>query len=739
MHLANKKPWIYSDLFTSDLYKNYYSINKYVKNKIRRIEFNKVSIILPVYNVEKYLKECLDSIISQTYKNIEILIINDGSTDRSLEIINEYKEKDERIRVFSQTNSGLSAARNVGLKNASGEFIFFVDSDDKLSTYTIEHLFNNIVKHQADVAICSFQYFSDCSIKKFEIDEKWPLVYEKASGKYSIINSVVEKEFCCVAWNKMYRLSIIKNNNMLFSENLTHEDIPWLWQYFSACSNYFYLNERLYYYRLRSDSITSRKDYLYYSSYLPCYSKILKTIELNKDEKSYILQKVSFSAKKALKSSPISKKIIVLFSFCLLVQSNYGSRTLVKRGFQFLTRRVKRLYNKLRPMESTGDLPNKLIIKEFNELRCKFDSIRKQTERDHLSYFMLQALMHLNVRKNSVLIIESQDCHGECLPTVVHCFLQLGFEVDVWLSEEEYKLKPLDSFSGVRTFQIQREILGTVLSLPLLHEYTALFWNTEYDYWSKNNVRDQYMSNCLPPPFVFYQCHRPEFSYLKLGKKAIKLSLAEMENYPAFLFNCCYFGDIFHKTLGLERRFIVVGNIERKRKDFDLLIKAVDYLSFFRPDLSFKIDVVARVGKLVIPDNLKKYFNFWGCLDYPSMYEKIRDSDFILPLFNSKIKEHSRYLENGVSGTINQSIGFGKPMIIEESFAKRFMISSEASIIYSEPEAFKEAFLQALEIKEADYQKLKLRITSIRDTRIAQNLTTMKLILETPLDNVEAD
>ena len=94
----------------------------------------KISVIVPIFNVEKYLKECLESIINQTFKDIEIICINDGSTDNSLDILNQYAEKDNRIKVITQSNQGLSAARNTGIKYANGEYISFIDSDDYIDT-----------------------------------------------------------------------------------------------------------------------------------------------------------------------------------------------------------------------------------------------------------------------------------------------------------------------------------------------------------------------------------------------------------------------------------------------------------------------------------------------------------------------------------------------------------------------------------------------------------------------------
>ena len=111
----------------------------------------KISIIIPVYNVEKYLSRCLESVINQSYKNIEIIIVNDGSTDNSFDICNKYKKKDKRVILIDQNNQGLSGARNTGLKHATGEYICFIDSDDYVEKDYVEYLYKLIVKDDYDL------------------------------------------------------------------------------------------------------------------------------------------------------------------------------------------------------------------------------------------------------------------------------------------------------------------------------------------------------------------------------------------------------------------------------------------------------------------------------------------------------------------------------------------------------------------------------------------------------------
>ena len=125
------------------------------------MSFERISIIVPIYNVEKYLPRCIESLMGQTYKNIEIILVNDGSTDNCRHICNDYKKRDNRIIVFHQKNAGVSNARNTGLKVASGQFVGFCDPDDWVESKMYEEMLAAINKKNADIAICGYEYYDE--------------------------------------------------------------------------------------------------------------------------------------------------------------------------------------------------------------------------------------------------------------------------------------------------------------------------------------------------------------------------------------------------------------------------------------------------------------------------------------------------------------------------------------------------------------------------------------------------
>ncbi|MBE7712495.1 MAG: glycosyltransferase [Cyanobacteria bacterium SIG26] len=178
-----------------------------------------VSVIVPVYNVEKYLERCLDKLINQTLKSIEIICINDGSKDNSREILAKYAQKDNRIIIIDQENAGLSAARNAGMEIAKGEYIGFVDSDDWVDLDFYEKLYNAAKENDCDIAVADFirQHPKKQKKRLHFTEEK---IYETTEDKYLICKTFREG---CV-WNKIYRTQMLKDINLKFVVGMYYED-----------------------------------------------------------------------------------------------------------------------------------------------------------------------------------------------------------------------------------------------------------------------------------------------------------------------------------------------------------------------------------------------------------------------------------------------------------------------------------------------------------------------------------
>lgn len=213
-----------------------------------------ISIIVPVYNVQDYLEDCLDSLINQTYKNIIIICVNDGSTDNSGEILKQYAKRDKRIKVINKQNGGLSSARNAGLKECGTEYVMFCDSDDSYDKKMCERMLRVIEKDQSDISICGINVVYDAHEEMKKSDDRYYSLSYK--GKKRINDELIFNTDVAV-WNKLFRMEKIKQYNIAFPEGLNNEDFYFYNAYMIISSTASYVVDKLYNYKRRDGSIMS--------------------------------------------------------------------------------------------------------------------------------------------------------------------------------------------------------------------------------------------------------------------------------------------------------------------------------------------------------------------------------------------------------------------------------------------------------------------------------------------------
>ena len=220
----------------------------------RRIRRPLVGVVVPIYNGEKTIKRCLNSIMNQTQKRLIIICVNDGSTDKTAQILEDYQLKDRRIRVINQENGGRSAARNAGLSAVKTKYVMFCDDDDEYEPDMCESMLNVIEDSQADIAACGIKvtYKTHSEMRESD-DEYYRLKYE---GKKDIDDEVIIQTDVSVC-NKIFRVNIIKNYDIQFPDGLDNEDFYFYNAYMSAAKTIYFLNKKLYNYIRHSDSIMS--------------------------------------------------------------------------------------------------------------------------------------------------------------------------------------------------------------------------------------------------------------------------------------------------------------------------------------------------------------------------------------------------------------------------------------------------------------------------------------------------
>ena len=224
---------------------------------------NLISVIVPVYNIEKYVKRCIDSILKQSYQNLEIIIVDDGSTDSSSDICDSYI--DQRVRVIHKTNGGLGFARNSGLDIATGKYVTFVDGDDEIRENHIENMINQLVKDEADTCICGFSKVNDkgeiaypnvLADEVFEGEDVLKCVFPRMFGSYPGKNDKIEMS----VWAKLFSTEIIKKNNIRFPSEREYisEDIIFGLSYYKYCKKITVSKDVGYLYHDNPGSLTTK-------------------------------------------------------------------------------------------------------------------------------------------------------------------------------------------------------------------------------------------------------------------------------------------------------------------------------------------------------------------------------------------------------------------------------------------------------------------------------------------------
>lgn len=214
------------------------------------------SIILPIYKVERYLHQCVDSILGQTYKNFELILVDDGSPDRCPQICDDYASKDERVKVIHKENGGLSDARNKGLLHAIGDYIFFIDSDDYLAN---EKVLEAIVSKVGNIDVVLFKF------RKYYENTKVltapPFSFPRRGTCSSTVEWLIEMNnkdaFYNSAWSKVIKRELLISKNIQFQKGLLGEDNDWFYQVLLYAKNFDYIDEPFIVYRQRNNSITS--------------------------------------------------------------------------------------------------------------------------------------------------------------------------------------------------------------------------------------------------------------------------------------------------------------------------------------------------------------------------------------------------------------------------------------------------------------------------------------------------
>ena len=316
------------------------------------LEGDIISVIIPAYNVKKYIVESVNSVINQEYKNLEIIIVDDGSNDGTEKICDDFLKIDKRIKVIHQKNMGLSGARNTGLDNAKGRYIAFLDSDDVYFKDMIKKLYYNIKNLNADCVVCEYIYVrtsKKINVQKYKNNEKiMPVIYENDE----ILKAFVNRKIKQAVWNKLYKASLW--DDVRFPVGHVYEDIVTSYRIMEKIKKICVLNDNYIIRRVHNDSITNTftfknlEDlYIAQNEYEKCVSNKVydKKLYLYVCKKSYF-NYISYYLKTSCTNSSEKEKIN---SFILDILSNYKG-IVDKKEFSISEKIINYLFFNCRPL-----------------------------------------------------------------------------------------------------------------------------------------------------------------------------------------------------------------------------------------------------------------------------------------------------------------------------------------------------------------------------------------------------
>jgi exopolysaccharide biosynthesis predicted pyruvyltransferase EpsI/glycosyltransferase involved in cell wall biosynthesis len=361
-----------------------------MKNKSMNQMEDKISVIVPVYKVEQYLRKCIDSIIAQTYKNLEIILVEDGSPDNCAQICEQYAASDPRIKVIHKRNGGLSEARNYGIEQATGDYIGFVDSDDWIEKDMYELLHAKAIQYQADIAICGYYFVNKAMHSSYTVNSD--TVFTREEALYELAKDKIITNY---AWNKLYKRELFAR--VRYPVGYIYEDMATTYKLFALAERIVAVKDCKYYYLSRPYSITSIDSFK--SRYDNFYARYLQYYDLpegaNRERKIYydLLIKAA------------------VFAYCFRPKGNYYTGNKKK----ILLTTLKSLYQEeeFREIDIIYQIVVALIIKVRYLGSALFNLGHRYKNYARLLYYIREFYQHIHNR-----MIYKTACHRTSKPVI---------------------------------------------------------------------------------------------------------------------------------------------------------------------------------------------------------------------------------------------------------------------------------------------------------------------------------
>lgn len=691
----------------------------------------KVSVIIPVYNTEKYLRECLDSVVNQTLKEIEIICIDDGSTDSSLEILKEYAQKDNRFTIITQKNLHAGVARNAGLTVAKGEFLNFLDADDWFELNMLEEMYNKASSLNLDMLICNASKFDSKTkeiLNVFGINNKYIPTQEVFSIKD--IKANWSKAFIPAAWNKMYNTNFIKKHNIHFQKIISCNDIGFTLCVTAISQRISVIPKVFVYYRkgIKNCISASRGKKAY--NIILAYDYVHKF--LNKNGLDNYVECLNETITSNIQFEAQNCTFFDLIKFKNKTKKYFGENWYKYKSCFKKDSRFKKLYQNIFSIKNGENKSHKVIRLLGIKLKIKIKNTTLSKTADN----EFKTFIYHTIKENSVLLVELNQFHGECLPGMAKYFIDLGYNVDVLLNKKEYALNPFANLKNkkIKLYSANPETIKNILCSDIVEKYEHLYINSDRIYGTSIN---NYIGNDIKYPLgkIITLCHHAEL-YDEINFNTDNLEIVSLVDLPILKnkknkqINAHYFKEISKHSKNKTTTFIAVGNIETSRKNHNLLIKTVEKL-VENNITDFKIVVISRIGKIVLPKRIEKYFEFKSNLPYGQMYKQLEKADFLLTLFDPENEEHDRYLNSGASGSYQLIYGFNIPGILPHKFQSPINgLNNSNSIGYEHNKDFFYAMKKAIKMSNNEYNIYTNNLNKLSNKIYDKSINNLKELLK---------
>jgi len=627
----------------------------------------KVSVIVPAYNVEKYIRECLTSLTEQTLKDIEIIVINDNSKDRTEEIISEFAQKDDRIISLKKINQeGPSAARNCGIQTAGGEYISFVDSDDWVDKDFLEKLYNSAKNNNCETAVSNI-IREHKHRRKSRLNLKEQKVYESLSEKFQICDI----PNCCYACGKLYKAELVKSRP--FAEGVFFEDVMWLPEVIKNTNGLVTVPEVCYHYVVNNNSIVKKASRKKQKDLYSARKYLQKFFKSN----GLVLSKKYLNiTKKVIRACGLP---VIKIKEC----NNFDTYYL----FGFLP-----IYRK--------NLTRGLTIKDNTFFVWEPCSMSHSEVVPGYTKYLLDLGYEVSV------IVNPKHLKDGLFSRFKNDKLFLN-KISRKKAKKFFKENSLDGVKGVLV-----TTAGKICD--------NIHFEQSYEHFAPDFEKSK----------LFMVEHDARFAVDEnlWNEDLITLRKLNYKNTKSTVINPHYFGEVKITPKNDITNFVMVGSLSVKKITQDVILNALKEI-VDKGYSNFKLTVIGKGSLKHIPKEVKKYIDIKGRLPFDKMYAELEKADFILTSYNPNNPKHVFYNTTGTSGSFQLVYGFLKPCIILEEFAGVNEFSNENSILYKKDADYSDALIRGIEMSKADYQKMQDNLKSYADNLYKESLENFKELI----------